>query len=114
MSTRLEREPDLGGVCWERGCGLCVWPMVPCSRHDKALDKEPDNPQGTESRLGAAQLHPRQDGAQLFTDPHVPSHGDIYAYSRPKACTFAKLSPGTQTQVLTQEYLYQPQSMENA
>lgn len=70
MSTRSEREPDLGGVCWERGCGLCVWPMVPCSRHDKALDEEPDNPQGTESRLGAAQLHPRQEGAQLFTDPH--------------------------------------------
>ena len=51
---------------------------------------------------------------QLFTDPHVPPHGDIYAHSCSKACTFAKLSPETQTQVLTQEYLYQPQSMENA
>ena len=43
MSTESEREPDLGGVCWERACGLSVWPAMPCSRHDKALDEEPDS-----------------------------------------------------------------------
>ena len=74
VSTESEREPDLGGVCWERACGLSVWSAMPCSLHDKALDEEPDNPQGTESHLGAAQLHTRQEGAQLFTDPHPLPH----------------------------------------